>query len=120
MIGKKEIERSEEMVRSEERGCGRGCETQRATNREREREKVHGGGTRRDEGGRKWVEEEKYWRGREKERERYRPSRGEKGSEKELCTKRRRKGRRRPGRGPTVLDDAALAVAPQPHPVRAM
>lgn len=32
----------------------------------------------------------------------------------------RRKGRRRPGRGPTLLDDAALAVAPQPHPVRAM
>lgn len=49
-------------------------------------------------------EEEKRWREREKE----------------LCTERRRKGRRRPGRGPTLLDDAALAVAPQPHPVRAM
>lgn len=100
--------RSEEMVRSEERGCeGRGCETEtrtRGTNRERERER-----TERNEAkgeGRKWVEEEK--------------RRRERGSEKELCTKRRRKGRRRPGRGPTLLDDAALAVAPQPHPVRAM
>lgn len=91
------------------RGGGRGEEEVGGTEQKRNGDARKG---RRDEG-RKGLrrrerderkEEEKRWREREKE----------------LCTERRRKGRRRPGRGPTLLDDAALAVAPQPHPVRAM
>lgn len=62
--------RSEEMVRSEERGCeGRGCETEtrtRGTNRERERERANG--TKRSEGGGK----EMGGRGEASERERKR------------------------------------------------